>query len=248
MEENQKTNKTKLSTFIIVLAVLVIIIMAGFIYMQKINSDREIAGLKTDAEELKATVAELQGKLDSISNIAETSNEEEKTTNTSVADEMTSTSFTDEQVKESLANYFELKMTMGDQILKKLTQKGLLNYNESENKEIVRGGNLENKVTMKVKFSDYKKAMLNYVSESEFNKTFQDDFIVESNGDLSYETGIGGPDVYSTVKSITKKDDLSYTAKMEFVTQESLDPAEKETYNFTIKNYNGRCVIDSITE
>ena len=248
MEDNKKTNKITLSTYIAILAVLIIVVMAGFIYMQKINSDREIAGLKTDAEELKATVSELQGKLDSISNIAETSNEEEKTTNTSVADEMTSTSFTDEQVKESLANYFELKMTMGDQILKKLTQKGLLNYNESENKEIVRGGNLENKVTMKVKFSDYKKAMLNYVSESEFNKTFQDDFIVESNGDLSYETGIGGPDVYSTVKSITKKDDLSYTAKMEFVTQESLDPAEKETYNFTIKNYNGCCVIDSITE
>lgn len=68
MEENQKTNKTKLSTFIIVLAVLVIIIMAGFIYMQKINSDREIEGLKNDAEELKATVIELQGKLDRISN------------------------------------------------------------------------------------------------------------------------------------------------------------------------------------
>ncbi len=63
MEENQKTNKTKLSTFIIVLAVLVIIIMAGFIYMQKINSDREISGLKNDAEELKATVQNCRGKL-----------------------------------------------------------------------------------------------------------------------------------------------------------------------------------------
>lgn len=77
MEE--KKNKTKLSTFIIVLAVLVIIIMAGFIYMQKISSDREIAGLKNDAEQLKATVTELQGKLDSISNMADTSSEAKKT-------------------------------------------------------------------------------------------------------------------------------------------------------------------------
>ena len=68
MEE--KNNKTKLSTFIIVLAVLVIIIMAIFIYMQKINSDREITGLKNDADELSKTVAELQGKLDSISEVA----------------------------------------------------------------------------------------------------------------------------------------------------------------------------------
>lgn len=66
MEE--KKNKISLSVFISVLAVLVIIIMAGFIYMQKINSDREIAGLKNDAEKLKATVTELQGKLDRISN------------------------------------------------------------------------------------------------------------------------------------------------------------------------------------
>lgn len=78
MEE--KKNKISLSVFISILAVLVIIIMAGFIYMQKINSDREIAGLKNDSEELKATVTELQGKLDSISNIASTSEEENKNT------------------------------------------------------------------------------------------------------------------------------------------------------------------------
>ncbi len=63
-----KKNKISLSVFISVLAVLVIIIMAGFIYIQKINSDREIQGLKNDATELQATVNELQGKIDSISN------------------------------------------------------------------------------------------------------------------------------------------------------------------------------------
>ena len=68
--------KISLSVFISTLAVLVIIIMAGFIYMQKINSEREIAGLKNDSEELKATVTELQGKLDSISNITDTSDKD----------------------------------------------------------------------------------------------------------------------------------------------------------------------------
>lgn len=76
MEE--KKNKISLSVFISVLAVLVIIIMAGFIYMQKINSDREISGLKKDSDELKATVTELQGKLDNISNIASTDNDEKQ--------------------------------------------------------------------------------------------------------------------------------------------------------------------------
>ena len=76
MEENK--NKTKLSTFIIVLAILVIIIMAGYIYMQKVSSDREISGLKSDAEGLKNTVAELEGKLDSISNLANNTKNENK--------------------------------------------------------------------------------------------------------------------------------------------------------------------------
>ena len=234
MEEGKK-NKITLSTYIAVLAILVIIVMAVLIYMQKTNSQREIEGLKEDAEELKATVTELQGKLDNISNIAGTS-------------DRNSESFTDEQVKECLSNYFDLKITMGDEILEKLTQKGLLSYNESENKETVRGGEQENIITMKVKFSDYKKAMLNYVSESEFNKTFKDYYKVDNNEYLSYETGIGGPSISTTVKSITKNTDMSYTAKIELVTEGSLDPAEKEEYIFTIEDYNGHCVIESINK
>lgn len=83
MEENKKTNKTKLSTFIVVLAVLVIIIMAGFIYMQKINADREISGLKNDAEELKATVTELEGKIDTSAEIPDTVESNQETSSTS---------------------------------------------------------------------------------------------------------------------------------------------------------------------
>ena len=111
--EEKKKNKISLSTYLLVLAVLVIAVMAVFIYMQKVNVNREIEGLKKDAEELKSTVVQLQGKLDNISNIASTSNDTEK--NTSI-------SFTDDQVKECLSNYFDFKITMGDEILKKLTQ------------------------------------------------------------------------------------------------------------------------------
>lgn len=50
--------------------------------MQKINSDREISGLKSDAEELKSTVIELQGKLGDISNLSEKGTEIENKTPT----------------------------------------------------------------------------------------------------------------------------------------------------------------------
>ena len=49
--------------------------------------------------------------------------------------------------------------------------------------------------------------------------------------------------------SVTKKDDTSYTAKTlcdEAVGDE--EPDVEENYTFTIKDYNGHCVIDSINE
>ena len=196
--ENQKHNKITLSTYIAVLAILVIIVLAGFIYMQKINSDREISGLKNDAEELKATLTELQGKLDSISDKADTGDESEKNTSTSVADETSSTSFTDEQVKECLANYLELRYAIGTEVLTALSKKGALNYNESDNTEI----NYETHT--KVKFTDYKKAMLNYVSEKEFEKNFDSKLWrkIDDNGYFTVGDGIGGPSIDYTVKNV----------------------------------------------
>lgn len=49
-------------------------VMAVFIYIQKVNSQREISGLQSDAEELKATVTELQERINGISNIANSEN------------------------------------------------------------------------------------------------------------------------------------------------------------------------------
>ena len=79
--EGEKHNKITLSTYIAVLAVLVIIVMAVLLYMQKINSNREIEGLKNDSEVLKNTVAELQGKLDSINEITNNTTNENSNTN-----------------------------------------------------------------------------------------------------------------------------------------------------------------------
>ncbi len=71
MEEEKKT-KMNMSTFLLIVAMFVIICMAIFMYVQKINSDREIEILKNNGAELQEKVTELQGKMNNISNIAET--------------------------------------------------------------------------------------------------------------------------------------------------------------------------------
>lgn len=147
--ENQKHNKITLSTYIAVLAILVIIVLAGFIYMQKINSDREISGLKNDAEELKATLTELQGKLDNISNIASTDNDEKQSKNQVSIDgtyvsnsgsERESYTFQDGTVKyESLGSTSGKYEINGNTITIKYEKKNIDPDGETVNNEYLKG-------------------------------------------------------------------------------------------------------------
>ena len=213
--------------------------MAVFIYIQKINSDREISKLKTDAEELKGTVTELQGKLDSISNIA---NEDEEKSSMTTKKTAESQVFTDSEVKECLTNYLELRYAIGTEVLTALSKKGALNYNESDNTET------NNEIHTKVKFTDYKKAMLNYVSEKEFEKNFDNKLWrkIDDSGYFTVGDGVGGPSIDYTVKSVTKTNDTSYTAKTSYV--EGGNNPVNQNFSILVKNYNGHCVIDSVTE
>ena len=69
MEEKQKPIKMKLHTFIIIIALVVIVMMAIFMYIQKRNSEDKIQQLQTEAAQLQETINELQGKLNSIRTI-----------------------------------------------------------------------------------------------------------------------------------------------------------------------------------
>ena len=69
MEEKQKPIKMKLHTFIIIIAVVVIAMMAIFMCIQKRNSDEKIQQLQSEAAQLQATINELQGKLNNIRTI-----------------------------------------------------------------------------------------------------------------------------------------------------------------------------------
>lgn len=72
--EEKKNNKIKLSTYIIVLVLLVATVLGGFIYIQKMNANKKLEELKNEEANLKNTVSELQGKLDGIDNIANSTN------------------------------------------------------------------------------------------------------------------------------------------------------------------------------
>ena len=62
--ENKKVN---FSIVFLTIAIIVILLMGVFIYMQKVESDKKITKLENNASELQETINNLQGKLDSIS-------------------------------------------------------------------------------------------------------------------------------------------------------------------------------------
>lgn len=244
--EEKKVTKISLSTFFLILAIIAIIVMGIFMYKlynEKTEETKKSNELQTQVNSLNETVRDLQEK---INNISETSNSNNSTENTSTTNTSSnnSTSFTDEQVKTALSTFLELRAHANcDALLQNLTEKRNLNYDPSKNTILDDGT-----VVTTIKFSDYKNAMLNYVSESEFEKNWTSSqyFYENSNGYLNKAQGGGGLRVY-TINSITKIDNSTYSAKTTATLVDLDNSQEDENYTFTVKSYNGNCVIDSIT-
>lgn len=85
--EEKKQLKMSLSTFLLIIAIIVIIVMACYIYIDKTNSNKEIANLETNATNMQNTIDNLQDKIDSISNTIN-SNTTKDTTNKISNDEV----------------------------------------------------------------------------------------------------------------------------------------------------------------
>ena len=60
--------KISLSTFFLVIALLVIIVMGIYLYIEKTNSDKTITELENSNADMEATIDNLQSKIDSIAN------------------------------------------------------------------------------------------------------------------------------------------------------------------------------------
>lgn len=234
--EKKEPIKVSLPVFLAIVVLFVALVFGAYMYMQNQKLEKEIAKLQERVNQSQTTKDELEEKLNNISNIASTNN---KTDNKDVL-------FSEAEVKVALSDYFELKCSIGTGPLIILTEKGVLNYNEADNTEV----NYETHT--KVKFSDYKEAMLNFVTEEEFKRNFDKDgwLLIDDNGYYTVGEGIGGPGIHYTVLSITKKNDTSYTAKTSYIEDGRVVPEDvvNENYSFTIKSYNGHCVIDSISK
>ena len=77
--EEKKQIKVSLSTLFLVIAIILIILMGVFIYMQKTESDRQIAELESNAGKLQETINDLQEEIDNASNVVTNDNSNSNT-------------------------------------------------------------------------------------------------------------------------------------------------------------------------
>ena len=98
--EEKKQIKVSLGTVFLVIAIILIVVMGALLYMQKTDTDRQIAELENNASKLQETINDLQGKIDNISN---TINDNKVDTNTEEKEN------NNNQTEENLSNEYSIE-------------------------------------------------------------------------------------------------------------------------------------------
>lgn len=149
---------------------------------------------------------------------------------------------TEEVVKIALTNYYELKSAANcDNLLDILVEKGSLNYDSSQNYYMNDGTIVTN-----IQKSDYKNAMLEYVSENEYLNNWNILFEENVEGKLIKLEGGGNEPIY-TIEEINLVEYNHYLANISYVIDASDDDVTYyETVEVYISSYNNYYVIDKI--
>lgn len=237
--EKKEPIKVSLSTVLLVIALIVIIFMAYYIYVEKTKYSKEISILETNKSEMKNTINSLQEKIDTISNtINSNSNEENNNSQTNDISSNEKVKFSNDEIKNCLQEYLDLVGTKEGAPKALLQKLNLINDKDYTDDNATSDGYIKSNI----QYSDYKKAMLNYMTEDWFNTRFKNGF-KEKDGVLYYFNG-GATGMKFEVESITLKGDYSDSAYIAKVYSINIDESkDTENIEFHITNYNGKCVI-----
>lgn len=208
----------KCKTKKIIICILIIIIVALLI----VGSMLGIKYLKND---------------NSTINPSDSSNSQEKNDNQTNVNE--NNSFSDEIVKDSLQEYLDLIGTLNGSPKDLLVKLGLLDRNAPFGEKTVEDD--KTYISTDIKTTDFKSTTLKYMTEKCYEKEITKWF--KFSDTVSYmETGGTGRNY--KVDSINKVSNTEYEAKVKLIAFDDSEIVMK--CEFTIANYNGNCVIDSV--
>ncbi|MBR3697754.1 MAG: hypothetical protein IKM97_05820 [Clostridia bacterium] len=239
MEEKNVTN-ISLSTFFLILAIIAIIVMGIFIY--KLNNDKtteiqKSTELQSQVNSLNGTVSDLQGKINNISETINSNNSSESsnTINNNNSTENTTVKFSEKEIKDVLQMCLNLESAKTNGPGTILETLGL--YKDYSNSNSEKSAKKTRFMKTSIKFSDFKEAMLKYMTEECYQKQWSDLYENED-GYLCY-ANVGATGVAYKVNSI-KKVENGYTAN---VTASSEGPDSELTVKFNIDS--NKCIVKS---
>ena len=168
--------------------------------------------------------------------------------------------FAIQEVKEAIDDYFRIFGSLKSSPYTMLEEIGLtVNVDRSYENQ----NNLTKFNDTKIKFTDFKDKILNYISEEQFKSKFENTYSEDDNTIYSNLKNVDGMlyvketssnGLATKVVDVSKIDDNKYTANVIIVDPEAIvDKAiedyintnNEHIYEFTIASYNGKCVIDT---
>lgn len=228
--EEKKSIKISLATILLIIAIVIILFMAYYIYVEKTNVNK-----------MQKNIDNLQEKIDTISstinsNISTSISTNNAQINNNINKE--ETKFSNNEIKKALQNYLDLIGAKAGSPEGMLVKLGLCSYSDYINVNRTE----DNYVKTNIKYSTYKEKMLQYVTEECFNSKFKDGY-KEQDGIL-YFSDVGATGMSFEIKDIALKSETSsqeYTAQIYDVAIDGTK--ELNNIEFSIANNNGNCVI-----
>jgi len=223
--EEKKTIKISLSTFFLILAIIVIVIMGVFIF--KFYNDKKVAD--SEVKKLESTIDTLEGKINSIEGTLNNN-----ANNNDTIKDTTSKTFSNDEIKKTIQKYLDLTGVYAGSPGELLSELGFKNYREDyQTEDYYRKTN--------IKYAEYKNRMLNYMTEEWFENNFEE-YFKDIDGYLYYFNG-GASGMKYEVESVNTKGNLSYIANAYYIDFDGNRSDEPSSFEFSIADYNGKCVI-----
>ncbi len=243
--EEKKITKISLSTFLLILAIIAIIVMGIFIYKlhnDKTNEIKKSTELQTQVNNLNNTINDLQGKINTISKTINSNNSNDNLENTSNISAKCKTAF---------ENYYDLQSELYSggslYVLKKLNL--VSEIPSSEQYETTTYDSTDFYKT-DIKYSDFKNAMLKYMTDELYNKKFEDNFAKNVNGYLQI-TAMGGTATYINIHKFELSSDSNNSYVFNLVGEKSYDDGAPKTdinMKVTFEKQNENYVVSNIEE
>ena len=238
MEEKREI-KVGLSTFFLLLAIIVIVVMAFFMY--KLYNNVENANNKVDY--LNNQISEMKNDANISKEDTELNNNEVNSSEKASVQENKEQDYSTEEVKQALEKYLNLEGAFSGSPSELLYELG---YKKSSIEEFP---DKDNYIKTNIKYDEFKQKMLEYMSEELFKK-FNTYIDIENcyknvNGYL-YVVDSGSSGHKHKVKSIELKSKDSYVGKVYFIYVTGDYSDKTYDFNFTISSHNGKCIINTI--